>query len=382
VTLTPQIIIDTEVKYRNIERVWKLGHFGEGVTIPLIDTGVDASVLPIGSVQDQIDLTPDTDGRDHYGHGTLMARFILGMAPKAKIISVKVFSKSKPTSREDLVSALYFCYALQPRPKYINCSLAVRRSSLFGLRTTCTEKSPCVLCKRVNSLWNEGVVVVAAAGNFSSRPGSIACPANARSALKVRSLENSEDFSWTQLAKQLVPSADKDSRNELLGTSQAAAFVSADLALISSAFPNKPAPGLSAVLFYSGVSLETLGREVYPKIFKVGMPRTSLPNVYRTYVIMKQDETAPGSWNGDKSLAHTRILFECFRSNCSLDKQLQEMTLALKYDESNYLAWLGASILMNSIGNEKEARKFLTTCNELLPPADALSGQQIFGGAP
>jgi hypothetical protein len=110
------------------------------------------------------------------------------------------------------------------------------------------------------------------------------------------------------------------------------------------------------------------------------MPRTSLPNVYRAYVIFQQDETKPGSWSGDKSLANTRALFESFKSESTLDEQLLFMTRALDYDESNYLAWLGASILMNSMGDEKKAEEFLAKCNQLLPPAEALTGQQIFGG--
>ena len=380
-SLTTESVIDTEVKYRNVDRVWQLGYTGEGVTVPIIDTGVDAAALPAGAVQAEVDLTPDEDKHDHYGHGTLMARFFLGIAPKAKIISVKVFGKSGATTRDDLIRALDYCRDLKPRPKFVNCSLAVRRSFLFGIR--CTTTLPCPLCRRVNELWNAGVAVVAATGNFGSGSDSIACPANARWALKVRSLEDAEEFRWRELTKQL-PSRDAEDRNRLLGTSQAAAFLSGSLALLSSAFPHKPGSGIAAVLFFSGVALETVGRQVRPRIFEPTLRRgrTSMPNIYRAYVVLEQDKTKPGSWNRDKSIAHTAELFRLFKVRANLDELLRHMSAALDYDESNHVAWFGAAILMDHMGDSKKAAEFLAKCNELLPPAEALEGKQVFGGAP
>lgn len=200
----------------------------------------------------------------------------------------------------------------------------------------------------------------------------------------MRSLEKTEEFSWREVAKKLVPSRDAEDRNKLLGTSQAAAFLSGSLALLSSAFPHKPGPGIAAVLFFSGVALETLGRQVRPQIFEptMGRGRTSMPNVYRAYVALEQDKTKPGSWNRDKSIAHTAELFRLFGVGANLDELLRHMSAALNYDESNHVAWLGAAILMDHMGNRKKAAELLAKCNDLLPPAEALEGKQVFGGAP
>ena len=173
--LTPQVIIDTEVKFCNVERVWQLGYEGQAQDIPIIDTGVNVSELPKGAVRFQVDLTGDNDGRDHHGHGTLMARFIRGIAPRAKIISVKALGRDAATTRDELVEALDYCATLSPRPKFINISVAIRRSFLW--HKSCTIDTPCALCARVNNLWDEGTAVVAAAGNFSSLLDSLTCPA-------------------------------------------------------------------------------------------------------------------------------------------------------------------------------------------------------------
>ena len=381
--LTPEIIIDTEAKFRNVERVWRLGHKGKGVVVALVDTGVDAAALPAGALHSQEDLTPDGDGRDHHGHGTLMARFILGMAPEAKIASVKAFGKSHQPTREDLVRALDHCLATTPRPKFINCSFAVPRRFLLGF-SNCTLRSQCVLCRRVNELFQrEAIAVVAAAGNFGSGPDSFGCPANARWASKVRSLENLEKFSWRELARGLVPSADGEDRGTLLGTSQAAALQTGSLALISSAFPDKPGGGIAVVMYASGVALGVAGREIYPHLFDEPKgQRLAMPNVYRTYAIFRHEREHPGTLDLDKSLHYTREMFKALHRPSTLEERLNAMTLALKHDESNYLAWLGASLTVQAMNMPEKAEEFLRRCNELLPPAEAFERQQIFGGAP
>src|ERR687895_32256 len=82
------------------DRLWKLTR-GNGVTVAVVDTGVDADHPQLdGQVTRSIDIS-ETDTRDCLGHGTKVAgiiaasdqrdrnRAFVGIAPRAKILSVK-----------------------------------------------------------------------------------------------------------------------------------------------------------------------------------------------------------------------------------------------------------------------------------------------------
>jgi subtilisin family serine protease len=86
-------------------KVWSMGINGNGITVAVIDTGVDAC---IGDLKENIipgynaftGGTSFVDTSDHNGHGTQIASLIagngqglglIGVAPGAKILPVKVF---------------------------------------------------------------------------------------------------------------------------------------------------------------------------------------------------------------------------------------------------------------------------------------------------
>jgi len=364
--LTADTIISTEVEYRNVPRVWQLGHRGQGQVVPIVDTGVNPQGLPAGALQGQVDLTVDRDNIDHIGHGTLMAKFILGIAPEAKVFSVKALSNSGPTTREDLIKALDCCAALQPPPRFINFSVAVRRGILWA--RVCTPKKLCALCTRVDELWHQGIATVAAAGNFSSRPGSITCPAASRWSIKTRALEHRGEAPHGEL--------------ELVGTSQAAAFMTGDLTLLASAFPKKPAANVYAVLHQLGVRLESRGKAATADVFQVGVGEHSIPNVYRAYVFLRQATTTPKTMNHDESMALVGRAAGKLRSVFEPDEIMDLTNRALNLDESNYLAYFCLAIALDSMGFKDKAAEMLQRCNELLPPAEALSNLRVYGGRP
>ena len=83
---------------------------GSGVTVAVIDTGV-THVPELGDrVLARVDLTPDGDGYDRYGHGTHMIGLVagdgVGVAPGASVVSVKVASWDGATDPSTVIAGL------------------------------------------------------------------------------------------------------------------------------------------------------------------------------------------------------------------------------------------------------------------------------------
>lgn len=80
------------------------GATGEGVTVAIIDSGVEADHPALGGCVDAgagVEMTVDESGRlverlgehaDAFGHGTACAGIVHGIAPAARVVSVKVLS--------------------------------------------------------------------------------------------------------------------------------------------------------------------------------------------------------------------------------------------------------------------------------------------------
>lgn len=98
------------------KEAWNLGYTGKGVTIGIIDTGVEATHPDLlGKVILQKDFTADNDNRDYIGHGTHVAGTIaggnasgvaIGVAPDTKVIMAKVFDSRGGASLSVLLKAM------------------------------------------------------------------------------------------------------------------------------------------------------------------------------------------------------------------------------------------------------------------------------------
>ena len=155
---------------------------GSGVTVAVIDTGV-TRVPELGDrVLARVDLTPDGDGYDRYGHGTHMIGIVAGdedssdgdwrgVAPGAEVVSVKVAGWNGATDVSAVIAGLEWVAA--HRDQY-----GIRVVNLsFG--TDSTQKyldDP--LDFAVERLWEAGILVVAAAGNRGPGGAKIDKPAD------------------------------------------------------------------------------------------------------------------------------------------------------------------------------------------------------------
>jgi subtilisin family serine protease len=138
---------------------------GEGVTVAVIDSGIDRSHVDLrDNVLDGADIVGhDSDPSDENGHGTHVAGIIaaeagngagvVGVAPKAKLLPVRVLDADGTGSVDDVVAGMH--WAIAHGAKVLNLSLGEDTQTLLGPS----------LGDAINEAWKNGVITVIAAGN-------------------------------------------------------------------------------------------------------------------------------------------------------------------------------------------------------------------------
>lgn len=233
--------------------LWAVGA-GEGVTVAVIDSGVDmthpdlsANLLPGYDWGDQ-----DTNPQDALGHGTRVAGIIAaqqgnsigvsGLAPKAKILPVKVSSGSQGTFDSATLKQAIM-YAVDMGVKIINLSLTVDT----GTQT---------VQEGIQYALDRGVAVVAAAGNSG---GTVAFPASMAGVIAVAATDETGKLAaYSNYGPEIAVAAPGSSVTTTLlggtygygapGTSFSAPIVSAALADLRSLNPALPVSGYAAYL--------------------------------------------------------------------------------------------------------------------------------------
>ncbi|AFL95548.1 putative subtilisin-like serine protease [Thermococcus cleftensis] len=183
--------------------MWNLGYDGSGITIAIIDTGIDASHPDLqGKVIGWVDyVNGKTTPYDDQGHGTHVASIAAGtgaasngqykgMAPGAKLVGIKVLGADGSGSISDIIAGVD--WAVQNKDKYgirvINLSLGSSQSS------DGTDS----LSQAVNNAWDAGLVVVVAAGNSGPDKYTVGSPAAASKVITVGAVDKYDvitDFS-------------------------------------------------------------------------------------------------------------------------------------------------------------------------------------------
>ena len=165
---------------------------GKGIGVCSLDTGIYAHIDLTGRIWTFYDFL-DFKRRpyDDNGHGTHVAGLVAGdgtasmgkyrgAAPGCGIIALKVLDRYGNGSQDDVLRALRWIreYRQQYRIRVVNISVG----------TTCNSKrNHARLLESVEQLWDEGVVVVTAAGNQGPRPGSITAPGSSKKVITVGS---------------------------------------------------------------------------------------------------------------------------------------------------------------------------------------------------
>ncbi len=252
--------MDRVARELHLHRVHEKNITGENIGVAIVDTGIRPHpdfVLPQNRIVGFFDaLSGKTIPYDDSGHGTHVAGIIggngylsggryIGMAPKCNFIIVKVLNSKGDGKIENVMVGLN--WILRNRYRYgirvVNFSVGSVKGKEFG------EDSEFV--RKVDELWDAGMVVLAAAGNGGPKPQSIGAPGNSRKIITVGSSDSASAYSGVGPTQACIKKPDivapgahimstgvRGKYIEKSGTSMSTPIVSGAIALLLSAYPS------------------------------------------------------------------------------------------------------------------------------------------------
>ncbi|GAA0393036.1 hypothetical protein GCM10009541_40190 [Micromonospora gifhornensis] len=188
-----RINLDTSVAQINAPIVWDRGYDGSGVTVAVLDSGIDPNHPDVaGKIVEQVDFTGDASGpKDGHGHGTHVAATVAGsgaasdglrkgVAPAAKLMVGKVCNDGGSCPTDAVIAGME--WAAHSDAKVVNMSLG-------SGATDGTDP----LSEALNNLSRDtGTLFVVSAGNSGPGDSTVGAPGAADEALTVAAV-NKED---------------------------------------------------------------------------------------------------------------------------------------------------------------------------------------------
>jgi serine protease AprX len=177
----PHTPSDSFLAETGASRLAGTGDTGQGVTVAVLDTGIDRLPDFAGRLAGGVDLTgANQPFGDNYGHGTFVAGLIAangtssggqysGEAPGAQLVSIKVAGAAGTTDLATLINGLQ--WAVDHQALY---GIKVLNLSLGYKPTQSTVLNP--LDQAVEAVWDAGITVVASAGNAGPFDGTVLSP--------------------------------------------------------------------------------------------------------------------------------------------------------------------------------------------------------------
>jgi subtilisin family serine protease len=165
-------------------QTYDYGYGGNGVSVAVIDTGVDYTRAAFGfctapgspagcRVVYSADIATEDNSLDDYGHGTNVAGIVAGIAPEAAIISLDIFSGGS-SSDALVLAAINWAIANQDSYNIAALNLSLGNGVKYTQPCSNTRTNPYVVA--VGDAKAAGILTVASSGNNGFLDG-IASPA-------------------------------------------------------------------------------------------------------------------------------------------------------------------------------------------------------------
>jgi subtilisin family serine protease len=176
--------LDVSVPLIGAPLAWQAGLDGTGVTVAVLDTGIDTTHPDLADrVTESVNFSDAKDAIDHFGHGTHVASTIAGsgaasggkyegVAPGAKLLNGKVLDDSGSGPDSEIIAGMEWAAA---KAKIVSMSL--------GSGPTDGTDPASVAVDKLSARY--GTLFVIAAGNSGPGANTVASPGTAGSALTV-----------------------------------------------------------------------------------------------------------------------------------------------------------------------------------------------------
>lgn len=260
-----RVSLDRSVPQIGAPTAWQAGFDGTGVTVGVLDTGIDADHPDFaGHLTEVRDFTGGNDPSDAVGHGTHVASTIVGsgaasggryrgVAPGAKLLVGKVCATTE-CQDSDIITGMQW---LAPQARVVNLSVGgTDAPGLDPLETAVQELSH-----------RHGTLFVVAAGN-EGKPKSISSPASADDALAVAAVDADDQRAYfssrgprvgdnhikpeiSAPGVDIVAAAPGGDYATMSGTSMATPHVAGTAAILAGQHPDWTGPQLKATLMDS-----------------------------------------------------------------------------------------------------------------------------------
>lgn len=260
----------------NAPRSWDSGLTGKGTKVGVIDSGVSThpDLIVLGG-QSFVDYT--NSYTDDNGHGTHVSGIIsaenneigvAGVAPDSDIFALKALDQDGSGYLSDIIEAID--WSITNQMDVINMSLGTKTASS-------------ALESAVNTAYQNGILVVAAAGNEST---SVSYPAKYSSVIAVSATDENNKLAYfsnfgpevevSAPGTNIISTSSQGDYENMSGTSMATPFVAGQLALLKELNPTDTAIQLREELHKNILDLGAAGKD---ELFGYGLMQAPVKSV-------------------------------------------------------------------------------------------------------
>ncbi|MDP2671968.1 MAG: S8 family serine peptidase [Candidatus Daviesbacteria bacterium] len=169
------MIIDDIIQRTNAFKLHETGLDGSGITVAILDSGIEKDHEFFQDITIEDFQVSEGDINDGYGHGTHVAAILVSIAPKVRILNIKVIDDLGESKLSHIMNGIIL--ARDNGANLINVSVGIPFPE-------CPDDHP--LSQLIDSVAEQGIMIVCSAGNDGPKT-SPHFPASSRNVIAVGS---------------------------------------------------------------------------------------------------------------------------------------------------------------------------------------------------